>query len=181
MAGLLGWRTAVLEDRAELKTWECTEPGRNVRHGNRWVLDHPRPWERKVQGKIRTLEPPYRDSVFMLVGCDSDGIGAVIICEELDGPAQVEMCYGAVARRLRGKGGGYADEMIRHALDEITARAIEAETYTVEVTAQIHERNGPAQRMARESAGMRHTGQMADDSPYQVWSRVLVLEEPEES
>lgn len=178
MTGLLDWGHATAEDRTVLPTWECTEPARKVKRGSKWVIQHPRMWELTVQSKIRTFTPPYRSPFMLLVGRDAGGIGAVLMCEELDGPAQVELCFGAVALRHRHKGGGIADEMMSRALDEITTRAFEVGASVVEVTGLIHEENRPSQSMARR-AGLRHTGQLGD-SPFQQWTVTLLLHQPDD-
>jgi hypothetical protein len=75
--------------------------------------DHPGWWEFEVQSRIRALRPanllPGR---WVRFGFDSEGLAAVTVVQELDGPAEVEWELGAVAQRLGHKGGGYADELL---------------------------------------------------------------------
>lgn len=174
MSSLLNWSDGRLEHRSLLKTFMCTEsPVKRRIRKDRYEYDHPRIWEWQVQSKIRTFEPPYHYPIQMLVGEDDHGLGAVSVYEELDGPGQVELCFMAVAHRLRFKGGGYADEMWSHTWDAIEARAIEQGVTVVSLSGLVHEGNEYSQKFCRRMK-MRHTG-MLPDSPFQQWSATHIL------
>lgn len=170
---LLDWQPGRREDRGELSVFDCTVPARKVRRsGNKFQVVHPKKYELQVQAKVRSFQPPYKPPLHLWIGRDGRGIGSVILFEELDGIAQVELCYGAVHNRLRGKGGGMADEMIQHALDEITYLAIDRGVDRVSLSAQVHEEHARSQDLCRRN-GLRHTGMMAEGSPYQQWAMTL--------
>jgi RimJ/RimL family protein N-acetyltransferase len=105
------------------------------------------------------------------LGFDEEGLAAVTVVQELDGPAEVEWQFGAVALRLRHKGGGYADELCRETFDELTVRAIEAGLNAVKITALVYEENRPSQAMCRRH-GFVHVSNTASPG-VQVWHRLL--------
>ncbi|MCZ2857827.1 hypothetical protein [Blastococcus sp. VKM Ac-2987] len=119
---------------------------------------------------MRALAPEFSAGRYVRLGYDSEGLGAVSVVQELDGPAEVEWEFGAVALRLRGKGGGYADEMCRDVFDQLTARAIEAGISNVKIIGYVYEENHASQKMNRRH-GMRH---VSNGGPgVQVWQRNL--------
>lgn len=142
-----------------------------VRQGLKWQTIHPRPWERLVQSKFRTASPPYPAPEFCELGWDKDGIGAAVFWEELDGPGQVELHVAAVANRYRGRGGGVADEMMTHAFDTMTVRAIEVGVDFIEASTWIDESNKASQKMCRRF-GLRQVA-FKEDENLQRWSVVL--------
>lgn len=108
MSGLLRWEDGEARHIRDLQQFTCTafKPApreRNWRTRDGW-------WEFEVQSRIRDLRPPYCGGAFLRVGYDDRGLAAAFFVEELAGPDVVEMALGAVALRLRSKGGGYADE-----------------------------------------------------------------------
>lgn len=124
---------------------------------------------------IRALRPPSSKSPFrMRVGEDAEGLAAVSYYQELDGPSDIDLIVGAVATRLRGKGGGYADEMLEDTLDSITARALAEEVRGVRIAGRIYEANRASQDMCRR-AGFRHTGDTAAPG-VQIWSLFLITD-----
>lgn len=63
----------------------------------------------------------------MLVGEDSDGIGAVTLsAEQAEGPSVVKLQAIAVATRYRGQGDHHADEALQAALEAAGRRASNA-------------------------------------------------------
>jgi len=169
---LLEWHDGWQDDRTQLHNFECTEPAQKVQRGGTWQKVHPRMWEYAVQSKLRRLRPPLAPPEFMLTGHDEHGLAAVVTFEELDGPAQVELCLAAIARRLRGKGGGYADEMLTRALDAITTRAVEQEIGFVSLLTYVDERNRYSQELCRRFH-LRHTAMAGPE--LQVWSGDLLV------
>lgn len=152
----------------------CTVPPTRKSRETNWQMQHPRFWEFEVQQFIRALRPPRPDSPHKLrVGADAEGLAAVSYYEELDGPSDIYLHVGAVATRLRGKGGGYADEMIEDTLDAITAAAFAAGVTEVRVAGRIYESNRPSQEMVRR-AGFRHVGNTQAPG-VQIWSLDLLL------
>lgn len=138
-------------------------------------MDHPRPWELFVQARIRVYRPPCQPPDFALVGRDSEGIGAFVAWQEVDGPRAVQILGAAVAQRFRGKGGGWADEMMRTLFDTLTLRALDERIDAVAVTTWVHEFNHPSQRLCR-NFGMAHTGAcIATDPAMQEWATLLLV------
>lgn len=180
VSGLLKWRSAEAGDRTALQAFVCTEPATKRRVGfQKCVVEHPRMWEWNVQCRIRTLQPAYKYPIQMIVGEDNEGIGAVSLFEELDGPVLVELSYMALAYRLRFKGGGYADEMGEETWQRIEARAIDRELDAVNVIALVDEGNVASQKLCRR-LGMVHSGMR--DETLQQWSGVQAIGElPEDS
>ncbi|TDD11293.1 N-acetyltransferase [Kribbella turkmenica] len=131
-------------------------------------------WEWEVQCRIRNLRPPYKYPLQMIVGEDNEGIGAVAVFEELDGPIQVELSYMALAYRLRFKGGGYADEMGEETWQRIEARAIEHGLAAVNLLALVDEGNVASQKLCRR-LGLVHSGMR--DETLQQWSGVQAIGE----
>lgn len=175
MNTLLTWNPPLRQDRQELSTFTCTVKAENRRRAGRWEAFHPAPWERLVQGRIRTCHPPCQPPDFALLGRDKNGIGGFVFWEELDGPALVEIHVAAVALRLRGKGGGWADEMMRTVFDQLTGRALENQVEAVGVATWIHEKNRGSQRLCRRY-GMVHTGKcMNGDPTLQRWTTQILV------
>lgn len=176
MTTLLRWSEPQQADRALLPSFTCTNPGRKRRRPNGgWEIDHPRPWELFVQSKIRACRPPCQPPHHALVGRDDEGIGGFVYWEELDGPAEVEVRVAAVATRFRGKGGGWADEMMRTLFDTLTLNAITADAQAVRVTTWIHEQNHPSQRLCR-NYGFAHMGTfLATDPELQRWAAEILV------
>jgi RimJ/RimL family protein N-acetyltransferase len=110
----------------------------------------------------------------MIVGEDNEGIGAVAVFEELDGPVQVELSYMALAYRLRFKGGGYADEMGEETWQRIEARAIERGLHAVNLLALVDEGNVASQKLCRR-LGLVHSGMR--DATLQQWSGIQAIGE----
>lgn len=174
MSGLLTWRAATQQDRGELQHFTCTEEPTKSHQPPYSV--HRRQYEHDVQCWIRgQLGPaaPCRPPRYLELGTDAEGIGAVAWYEETDGPAEVFLRLMAVHCRLRNRCGGYADEMVEHVLDRVTARAVETDTRDVAVTGHVDENNRASQAMCRR-AGLRHVGMF--DEHYQVWAIRLVLD-----
>ncbi len=183
MSSLLEWRPARRQDRDALKRIECTTPGRKCKHAGRWEVHHPRKYELEVQSAIRSrINPPCQLPNHCLLGWDGDELAAVAFYEELDGPAQVEVHAVAVGMPYRRKGGGWADEMLKTVLDEITLRAHEHGVDFVAVLAWIDGANRPSQDLFRR-AGMRQTGVLAETT-LERWSATYLVrgaDLPEES
>jgi RimJ/RimL family protein N-acetyltransferase len=108
----------------------------------------------------------------VLIGSDRQGIAAISIIDEVDGPGHVELSHMAISRRFRGKGGGHADEMMTKTLDVITSRAFEQGVTFTQVYGYIHPLNHASQSLFRR-AGLRRTH---DETPdLQQWGRDLIL------
>lgn len=168
MSGLLDWQDGHTGHIPDLHAFVCTafKPRpreRTWRSRDGW-------WEYEVQSRIRDLRPPYRAGCFLRLGYDGDGLAAVSYVEEIDGPDILEMALGAVALRLRHKGGGYADEMFADALDIITTRALAAQVVEVLLLGRVWEQNAPSQALCRRH-GFGHTGDVGKG--VQQWSRYL--------
>lgn len=169
MNTLLTWAPPNRQDGLELKSFTCTVERTRRRFAGRWERDHPAEWERLVQANIRKCNPPCQPPHYALLGRDDDGIGAFVFWEEADGPAAVEIRTLAVALRLRGKGGGWADEMMRVLFDTLTARAYEQGVDVIALRTWIHERNHGSQRLFRRYK-LVHTGVcMKTDPALQQW------------
>lgn len=172
MTSLLTWRSCLRGDVGALQVFTCTEfrPPRGLKT---WPPpgDHPGWWEYEVQGSIRRLQPRGPVSRFVRLGFDHEGLAAVSVWQELDGPAEVEWQLGAVAARLRHKGGGYADELCRDTFDELTAHALEAGVNSVKITGRVWEENRASQTMCRRH-GLRHVNNTKMPG-VQVWHREL--------
>jgi RimJ/RimL family protein N-acetyltransferase len=110
----------------------------------------------------------------MFVGYDEYGLGAALITQDLFGPGQVEAHFGAVATRLRRRGGGYADEMLEVFLADTAARAMQAGLAQFSVTAKVHESNVPSRRLCTRS-GLRRTGVVTNEPELQIWAFTVVL------
>ncbi|QSR27097.1 hypothetical protein CFH99_15835 [Nocardioides aromaticivorans] len=174
MSSLLSWRNAAPGDRQALQSFECTTPGKKIKHAGRWEIQHPRRWELQVQSKIRAhVKPPCRRPNHCLVGWDGDNLAAVVFYEELDGPAQIEVHVVAVSMAYRRRGGGWADELLRMTLDDITATAIEQGVDITSIVAWIDEGNRPSQDLFRRT-GFRQVG-VLEGSTLQRWALTLQI------
>jgi hypothetical protein len=118
------------------------------------------------------MHPPCQPPNFSLVGRDSDGIGAVVFYEELDGPAQIEVHLVAVATRYRRRGGGWADETMSVLFDTLTDRALELGVHQIAVLTWIDEGNRASQALCRRF-GLRQTG--VSDSTLQRWAGTILV------
>jgi len=154
--------------------FECTRPGIRRRGAAGWEVAHQKPWELRVQSKLRAGRPPVEPPEYMIVGLDEHGLAAVLTYRELDGPAQVELAIGAVALRCRGKGGGYADEMLEEGLDRIAERAYNEGIDVIHLSTLVHESNRASHSLCRRLQ-MRHTGMFSET--LQQWTAVLYLGE----
>lgn len=172
---LLNWRDARPEHRRELCVFTCTTPPIPKSRATNWQVTHPKLWEFEAQQMIRALEAPGAGSSHHLrVGEDDEGLAAVSYFEFLDGPAYVDLIVGGIATRLRGKGGGYADEMMEDTLDVITVAALGARVQEVRIEGRIFEENHHSQEMCRR-AGFRHTDDTGAPG-VQIWSLNLLLD-----
>lgn len=169
MTSLLSWHFGTHAHRSDLPAFQCTDVRPKPRE-REWRKFTPGWWEYEVQSRVRALRPPYRTDSFLLVGYDDVGLAAVSFVQELAGPDVVEAELGAVATRLRNKGGGYADELIRETLDALTERALEQQVPEVLVVGHVYELNGPSQALCRRH-GFVHTGAGAEG--VQQWTKVL--------
>lgn len=123
-----------------------------------------------MQSAIRQIKPPAQPPDYCLTGWDGETLAAVAFYDELDGPGTIEVRAVAVGREYRHHGGGYADEMLRTVLDEITLRALDHGVDFVTVRAHIDESNRPSQRLFRR-VGMQQTGVLSG-TELQIWSAV---------
>lgn len=122
----------------------------------------------------RAQEPPLTLPRRLLVQVDDDEIAWVSRYTEVDGPAQVELDFMAVARRHRGQGGTVARDMFTTTLMAIEDRAIEHEVEEILVSATVWHENHPSQRMCGE-AGFAHVGH-TEAPGVQVWQAVLTVD-----
>lgn len=104
-------------------------------------------WEREVQAGIRDIRPPMPAGDTVLIGRDSEGIGAVAWWFQMFGPSTVKIQAVAVALRLRGDGRRCGDELMDHALDRIAGDADAAAEDKVIVYAHIRPENGASQAL----------------------------------
>ena len=176
MTFLLDWQEGARGHTGDLNTFTCTDFKPRSRERT-WRTRHGW-WEFEVQSRIRDLRPPCRGSSFLRLGYDGVGLAAACLVEELDGPSLVEMSLGAIALRLRHKGGGYADEMMSDALDIVTTRALAARVVEVLAIGHVWEDNAASQALCRRH-GFVHTGV---DGGVQQWSmRLLTPQDVQES
>jgi hypothetical protein len=169
---LLTWRHATRADRSALQSFQCTEPSRKTRIGHRWQQSHPAEWELFVQSHLRAARPPLAEPLRMFVGHDEQGLAAVIIGEDRAGPALVEANFGAVAMRVRHKGGAYADEMMGVFIADAMGRAASVGLPRFSVTGMVHERNLPSRHMlTRAGFGFVRTAKNQPD--YQIWMTLI--------
>lgn len=169
--GLLRWHEARHGDRAALQNFQCTEdPIKRASTG--YKREHPRPWEWRLQGKIRQLKPPFDGPEYLLLGEDDEGLAAVSMFRETNGPSQVLLMCLAVALRLRFRGGGFADELAVRTMDEITEHAVAQDVAAVDLNALVDEGNRHSQSLCRRM-GLAHTS-MWDDQ-LQVWSAMVLM------
>lgn len=172
MTGLLRWESGQRRHVGDLQLFECTsfKPPRVLRG---WPPHNlPDWWEYEVQQEIRSFRPPLGRGRHLWLGYDDEGLAAVITWQELDGPAEVELEYGAVALRHRRVGGGYADELSQVLFDEVTARAIEGGVAAVSMTAYVWNQNRPSQALCRRML-FAHVAEAAPG--VQVWHRELLV------
>ncbi len=121
----------------------------------------------------KSLNPPCAYPHEAWIGWDESGaIGAVVVLQEMDGPPQVDLDVVAVHLRFRRRGGGWAREAVRHALDTVTTTAHAAGVDVVEFGAWVHEDNRAAQKLL-ESFGLDQTAQR--DDGYQRWARDVIV------
>jgi hypothetical protein len=111
----------------------------------------------------------------MLVGYDAHGLAAVIIGEDRDGPALVEANFGAVATRLRGQGGAYADEMVAVFMTSARDRAVDAGLSRFTVMGMIHERNLASKRMMTR-AGFDFVRVVPRQPEYETWVAIIDID-----
>ena len=112
----------------------------------------------------------------MLIGEDDKGIAAVAWTEEIDGPWDVFVRVAAIARRLRGKGGAFADEMMEQVMDAALNRAELTGHPTVILSGRVDIRNQASQRLC-ERAGA-HFQEIEDG--HEMWSIQIGWEPPED-
>lgn len=177
MSSLLTWQAAARGHIEDLNHFVCTDfvKPKGMR-GKDWPPRHlPRWWEWEVQQELRDLHPPAARGRVIRVGYDDVGLAAVAVAQELDGPSEVEWEYGAIALRLRRKGGGYADEMCRELFDELTLRALQEDLAAVRVVGYVWEENRPSQALLRRS-GFLHTDQAGEG--VQFWEQELLVAAP---
>lgn len=167
----LSWRHAVAQDRQlHLQSFTCTVPARRGRLGR--PLPHPRPWEREVEAGIRTLKPPIGDGALQL-GSDAQGLAAVSLVYFTPRGRTAKIAAIAVATRVRGRGGKYADEALELALRAAADYGFSKYNSVVTVVGQVDPRNAASQRMSAR-AGLVHLDDVADGR-YQEWGRDLEL------
>jgi ribosomal protein S18 acetylase RimI-like enzyme len=138
-------------------------------------LDHPKEWEWDVQEIIQRLRLPCKPRFITLLGHDEAGLGAVVQAEEFEKNERFEITVCAVEKRLRSRGGGYADEMLEQIIEAVNARVLDhGGTEHVLVEALIDPRNGPSQALFRR-AGFKHR---RERDGLQVWERTLAAPTP---
>lgn len=156
---LLSWRAAQRDDRAALQQFTCTAPLRPYLTSQPTLPRHDKPWELDVQSGIRVLQPPLGSDQILMIGEDASGVAAVSLSAEQDGSAAlVKLRAIAVATRLRGLGGGYADEAFHIALEAIEARARNEGLKDSFVVGWIDPRNNASKLMC-ERAGLAYLGE----------------------
>lgn len=91
--------------------------------------------------------PFNRHGLQLLLGEDGEGLAAVALFGELDGPAHVEICLIGVETRCRGL--EVSDNAVEEALDSITAMALASEAPEVLVQAWVWFENRASQDLWR--------------------------------
>ena len=87
-------------------------------------VEHPARYEHDVQVMIQEMQPPLNKRFAVRLGEDLEGIGGVSVWEEVRQGEHYELCFAALALRLRGRRMGHADEMMADSLDGITSRCV---------------------------------------------------------
>lgn len=129
-----------------------------------------------IQKYIHNMQPPYRPPMKVWVGYDDEGLGAVAAVEELHSAADISITLMAVARRHRGEGGGYADDMMEFVLADLEGVGVELGFDTVAISTHIHRLNSASQDFARRFH-FRHTDWFDED--HQIWATRRVLPQGE--
>jgi len=150
-------------DRALLQLFECTEKAHHDRATHRTL--HPKPWELEAQSAIKDLRPPVSGAEMILIAEDHAGIGAVVWTYEFGSPTDVKIMCAAIVRRLRGKRGIYADELMSVTFERLVERLRASGQRRGLAIGLVHKDNLPSQRMCRQSGGYHY----ADDDEYQKW------------
>lgn len=172
MSSLLRWRQAIHSDRTALQSFTCTAPSIPLPFVRGRKL-HLKPWESKVQGMVRCLEPPYAwPTRCALVGWDDEGIAAVSFFEEMDVPGHAHLGVMAVATRCRNRDGVYANETVHETIDTLIDRATLAGEHEITVAAWVDLKNTSSQAMCRR-AGMTPTDTI--EGSMQYWNGTQVL------
>lgn len=141
---------------------------------------HPRMWEWHVQQLIQEDVRAMKKRRWLVrLGLDEQGLGAVMVAEEVDEGEHYHLTVGAIASRLRRTASGQlADEMMEDMFGEIGARCVDAGfSGDVRLTAMIHRDNFASKRMC-ERNGLAFDGPTSDTTDHEDWSRNLPIPEP---
>lgn len=150
---LLAWEPARKEHRTAIAHFVCAIPEKPTKDpGSNYTPYHPAFWEYDAQQMIRSLAkkipPPTECRTW--VGLDSDGVAAVSSYTQDDGPGVVHLDVMGVAVRCRHRGGAFAREMMRFALQQIEAEAVECHQLEMVVSAEVHKDNVPSLHLVHD-------------------------------
>lgn len=144
------WRRAVKSDQAQIDLFVCTDPEKPQRSKDtRWQPRHPRLWEYDAQQMIRSLRVPARGQTETWVLVDAEGVAGVCSWSLLDEPGYVHLDVAGVAIRHRRAGSRLGELLVRSALSEIEAWAIQAGAREMYVDCEIYGLNDKSLRLAR--------------------------------
>jgi hypothetical protein len=174
---LLQWRDAEYRDGPALRAFRCTAEDAKAYYtpGAGDSLEHPALYEFKVQVLIQGIKPPLAKKYAVRLGEDADGIGGVSVWEEVRQGEHYELCFAALALRLRGRGLGHADEMLSDSLDGITSRCVDVEAAgPVTVAAIIDPENFNSKNLCTR-VGFSYRGSDKVDPHFEYWERDLPI------
>lgn len=169
----LAWCNAQASHRPDLRRFRCTTSEAPFIEDDEYSEQPELPWEQEVQDYVRDLNPGYRPPLFLLLGYDDVGLGAVLflVVRPLDHYAYVE-CL-AVAHRLSKQG------VSKEALS-LVARVMEKyETREPYISDALVDPNNHAAKSAFKRAGY----EFAEYTPagYERWAGRFVARKDAEA
>lgn len=143
---MIDWRTATHRDKSLLRSFQCADPAGGHYDRLRKIKSHTEPWAEQVQKGLRTWRYRIAGSELWLGFEGDELVAAGAYAQTYEGTEPVDafqIAYVACAFEWRGQHLG--DQCLGQVLADISQRTDYRDG--VVLTADVHERNRPSQKL----------------------------------